>query len=75
MEDELFKQVYCMIKQTAKNKTLKRATFSHTQILRTYFWAVIRRLRGCVTGRNLTFQANGAVKTKQEQNCRMLMNL
>ena len=41
MEDELFKQVYHLIKQTAKNKTLKRATFSHAQILRTYFWAVI----------------------------------
>jgi len=41
MEDELFKQVYHQIKQTAKNKTLKRATFSHAQILRTYFWAVI----------------------------------
>jgi len=41
MEDELFKQVYHQIKQTAKNKTLKRATFSHAQILRTYFWAVL----------------------------------
>ena len=41
MEDELFKQVYCLIKQTAKNKTLKRANFSHAQILRTYFWAVL----------------------------------
>ncbi|MBA7476195.1 hypothetical protein ES707_11577 [subsurface metagenome] len=41
MEDKLFKKVYHQIKQTAKNKTLKRATFSHAQILRTYFWAVI----------------------------------
>jgi hypothetical protein len=37
MEDELFKQVYHQIKQTAKNKILKRATFSHAQILRMYF--------------------------------------
>lgn len=41
MEDELFKQVYQLINKTAKNKTLKRATFPHTQILRTYFWAVL----------------------------------
>jgi hypothetical protein len=41
MEGELFKQVYKLIKQAAKNKTPKRGTFSHAQILRTYFWAVL----------------------------------
>jgi hypothetical protein len=41
MEQELYKQVYLLIRQIVKNKTLKKAKFSDAQILDTYFWAVL----------------------------------
>ena len=41
MEQELYKQVYLLIRQIVKNKTLKKAKFNDAQILSTYFWAVL----------------------------------
>lgn len=41
MEHKLYKQIYQLIEQIVKNKTIKRAKFNHAQILTTYFWAVI----------------------------------
>lgn len=41
MEQELYKQVYQLIRQIVKNKTIKRAKFSDAQILSTYFWSVL----------------------------------
>lgn len=41
MEGELWKKVYKIVMEMAKNKTIKRATFSNAQIVLTYFWAVI----------------------------------
>ena len=41
MENELWKKVYQLVTKVAKNKTLKRATYTHTDIVLTYLWAVI----------------------------------
>lgn len=41
MEGQLYKKVYGLVMETAKNKTIKRATFTNAQIVLTYFWAVI----------------------------------
>ena len=41
MEQQLYKQVYQLIRQIVKNKTIKRAKFNDAQILSTYFWAVL----------------------------------
>ena len=41
MDQQLYKQVYQLIRQIVKNKTIKRAKFKDTQILSTYFWAVL----------------------------------
>ena len=41
MERELWKKVYRLVMETAKNKTIKRATFTNAQIILTYLWAVI----------------------------------
>lgn len=41
MEGELWKKVYRLVTETAKNKTLKRAKFNHAQVILTYLWAVI----------------------------------
>lgn len=41
MEQKLYKQIYQLIKQIVKNKTIKRAKFNDAKILATYFWAVL----------------------------------
>ena len=41
MERELWKKVYRLVMETAKDKTIKRATFTNAQIILTYLWAVI----------------------------------
>jgi len=41
MENELWKQVYQFVTETAKGKTLKRATYTHADIVLTYLWAVL----------------------------------
>jgi len=41
MEAELWKQVYKLVTQMAKGKTLKRATYTDGDIILTYMWAVI----------------------------------
>lgn len=41
MEQQLYKQVYQLIRQIVKNKAIKRAKFNDAQILSTYFWAVL----------------------------------
>jgi len=41
MEQQLYKQVYQLIRQIVKNKTIKRAKFNDAKILSTYFWAVL----------------------------------
>ena len=41
MEQKLYKQIYQLIKQIVKNKTMKRAKFNDAKILSTYFWAVL----------------------------------
>ena len=41
MENELWKKVYQLVTNVAKGKTLKRATYSHADIVLTYLWAVL----------------------------------
>jgi len=41
MEAELWKQVYKLVTQMAKGKTLKRATYTDSDIILTYMWAVL----------------------------------
>jgi len=41
MEAELWKQVYKLVTQMAKGKTLKRATYTDGDIILTYMWAVL----------------------------------
>lgn len=41
MENELWKKVYQIVTEVAKNKTLKRATYTNADIVLTYLWAVL----------------------------------
>jgi len=41
MENELWKKVYQLVRQIAKGKTLKRATYTDADIIITYLWAVL----------------------------------
>lgn len=41
MEAELWKQVYELLTKIAKGKTIKRATYTDSDIVSTYMWAVI----------------------------------
>jgi len=41
MEAELWKQVYKLVTKIAKGKTIKRATYTDSDIVSTYMWAVI----------------------------------
>ncbi len=41
MENELWKKLYQLVTEIAKGKTLKRATYSHADIVLTYLWSVI----------------------------------
>jgi hypothetical protein len=41
MENELWKKVYQYVFEIVKNKSIKRATYSHADIILTYLWAVI----------------------------------
>ena len=41
MENELWKKVYQLVTKIASGKTLKRATYSHADIVLTYLWAVL----------------------------------
>jgi len=41
MEAELWKQVYKLVTKIAKGKTIKRATYTDSDIVLTYMWAVI----------------------------------
>ncbi len=41
MENELWKKVYQIVTEVAKNKTLKGATYTNADIVLTYLWAVL----------------------------------
>ncbi len=41
MENELWKKVYQTVTEAARNKSLKRATYTHADIVLTYLWAVL----------------------------------
>lgn len=41
MEDELYKEVYRILKQTGNNKVPQRGTYTDEDILLTYLWAVL----------------------------------
>ena len=41
MENELWKKVYQKVTEVARNRSLKRATYTHADIVLTYLWAVL----------------------------------
>jgi hypothetical protein len=47
MENELWKKVYQIVTEVAKNKSLKRATYTHADIVLTYLWAVLHDRPTC----------------------------
>ena len=67
MEQQLYKQVYQLIRQIVKNKTIKRAKFNDAQILSTYFWAVLHdsnRLYDIASERSVQLVARPRIKGK-----------